>query len=196
MNVKLVSLICVTLIGIVGCQTTPIEEPQLDSEAITQARDLGVALGVSKYCFMVPEQYTAQESADNSMSLHYRLGLLINKYGASETLVDVANKASKDKMIELVSPQEGSHKGYQQAIEMCKDWRPHFIQSNHVYQMHLENQQKEHEINKARASSPAINSSGSSSSKSNTVQCYRFGDLSRKIETFQGSFCPLGWSNF
>jgi len=51
--------------------------------------------------------------------------------------------------------------------------------------------QRQHELNKARASSPKITSE--SSDLKMTHQCKRLGDFSGNIQTFSGFGCPVGW---
>jgi hypothetical protein len=54
-----------------------------------------------------------------------------------------------------------------------------------VSQQQLDNHYREQELS----------SSSSNSSSNNTVSCYRMGDIgyNKKIETFNGGICPLGY---
>ena len=60
-----------------------------------------------------------------------------------------------------------------------------------VDQQQLDNYYREQEISNRSLSSP----SPSYSPPSNTVNCYRTGDLryNKEIRTFNGMVCPLGW---
>ena len=58
-----------------------------------------------------------------------------------------------------------------------------------VSQQQLENYYRENEISNKSSRNSNYNS------PSNTVSCYRFGDLSfnKEIRTFSGGVCPMGW---
>ena len=81
----------------------------------------------------------------------------------------------------------------------CKNWQLTFETSVRDVRNYKEqlaaNQQRAHEMNKARASQPVTYNSTNSSSNSNVVQCTKMGDLSfnKNIQTFNGMICPLGW---
>ncbi|CAK2133045.1 MULTISPECIES: hypothetical protein [Vibrio] len=84
----------------------------------------------------------------------------------------------------------------------CKDWLLHLESglrevSNHKNQVAI-NQRQLHEVDKVNALKPVTYSAPTLNSNSNVVQCYKIGDVSlnRKIQTFSGMFCPIGWVKY
>jgi hypothetical protein len=181
MKVKIITFLSVALVSVTGCQTTQMEEPELDSRAITQASKLGEALGTTKYCFAVPEEYTKEDTAKYEMALHHSLQRLINKHGNKNTIVNVANESARNKLSENLKVD------FNQALQLCRLWEPYLIQ-----QVNLSNQAP---VQQAPVQQAPVQQAPVQQSK--TVQCYKMLDLSismsKEIKTFKGNFCPFGW---
>lgn len=167
-----------------ACQSTP----QLTKIPATTLDSLTSQWVIANTCY---------NSGDYSVdkTVNYRDAI---SYSLSTWEVDKAEleRILNDKQARLSEHQSNNGLG-----TICKDWLLSFETTlsnvnNHKQQVNL-NQQRQHELNKARASAPTSVSFDSPSfgSGSNTVQCSKIGDISinKNIQTFNGMVCPLGW---
>ncbi len=161
-------------------KTTPIPENVLDS--------LSSQWVIANTCYNA-----GFYSVETTVSYREAIRYTLSTWTVDSTKLD---KIVNDKQARLTEHQTNNGLG-----SICQDWLLNFETTvnnanNHKQQASL-NQQRQHEIDKARASAPTSVSfnSAPSGAGNNRVQCTRIGDISfnKNIQTFNGSVCPMGW---
>ncbi|ELJ8545979.1 MULTISPECIES: hypothetical protein [Vibrio] len=183
MLVRILSSIGVVL-ALSACQTapknTPIPDNVLDS--------LSSQWVIANACYNAGDY-----SVDKAVSYREAIRYALSTWTVDSTKLE---KMVNDKQTRLAEHQTNNGLG-----SICQDWLLNFETTvtnanNHKQQANL-TQQRQHEIDKARASAPSSVSYGSSSTGTgnNGIQCTRLGDISfnKNIQTFNGSVCPIGW---
>jgi len=180
-TVKKLSLLT-ALITLAGCQTTP----KLQSIPPNIQTNLVTLWTTTETCYN-HNFYTLDEHTSYQQAINYSFSTwkFDSKLIASET--------NNLRTIIQKNISKGSN-----VSSTCKQWKPSMVQTvnsatNHYNQVQR-NIQRNHEIQRAKASAPKVQSSSSSSTWKKTVNCKKMGQfLNAEIKTFQGTFCPIGW---
>lgn len=164
---------------IVGCQSAPQKQPIPDSVL----ENLSGQWVIVEACYNSGD-YDVQQSVNYREAINYAF----STWTVSQTDIDRVVGEKR----QMVADFKVTHYGLG---TICKDSQlrletavRHF--NNRKYEASL-NEQRNHEMNKARAS----NSSNYFSGYNDMIQCTKFGDLrfNKNIQTFKGSVCPIGW---
>ncbi|EJB8415453.1 hypothetical protein MW329_001892 [Vibrio vulnificus] len=164
---------------IIGCQSAPQKQSIPDNVL----EYLSTQWVIIESCYNSGD-YDVQQSVNYRDAINYSF----STWAVSQADIDRVVGEKR----QMIADFKATHYGLGTT---CKDWHLNLETavrnaSNHKHQANL-NQQRNHEMNKARASSSSNYFSGSN----NMIQCTSLGDLSfsKNIQTFKGSVCPIGW---
>lgn len=166
---------------IAGCQSVPQKQPIPDD----------VLESLSTQWVIIEACYNSGDY-DVQQSVNYRDAIQYSFFRWTVPQSDIDRVVGEKR--QMVADFKAAHYGLGTT---CKDWHLNLETTvknanNHKHQVNL-NQQRNHEITRARASSSS--SSNSSAVSNNVIQCTKLGDFSfnKNIQTFKGTVCPLGW---
>ncbi|PSU36205.1 hypothetical protein [Photobacterium lutimaris] len=177
---KKIAILALSALSIAGCQSTPELNPipaNVQSTLLNQWVTTEVCYNNGFYSL---EEHTSYQSAIN-----YNLGTWkINQASIDTELIGIRSVVNQN--IANGADVKGT----------CHYQKPVLVRTLNEAQSHYNqvqtNQQRAHEIQKAKASAPRTESS--ISSFGGTVNCKKIGAfIQPEIKTFQGMMCPIGW---
>lgn len=184
LSMKRIYSIPVLLLSLTGCQSTQ-DSRQPIPENILQ--NLSTQWVVVESCYN-SGAYTVEQAVNYRDAINYSF----STWSVEQVKIDKTVGEQRTAINDYQSTNGGLG-------TTCKNWHLNMETTvknvnNHKHQMTV-NQQRAHEINKAKASKPVTYSTSQDSSNNNIIQCTKLGDLSfnKNIQTFKGMVCPIGW---